>query len=98
VKYRKKPVVIEAVKLENTILSILGAVRFVYGESDDTDMSGPGAFTTVQKVREDDGIRIFTLEGPLMARIGDYIIKDVEGEFYPCRESVFLETYEEVTE
>lgn len=39
---------------------------------------------------------IKTLEGDMLAPIGSYIIKGVEGEFYPCREDIFNKTYEEV--
>lgn len=41
---------------------------------------------------------IHTLEGDMEASIGDYIIKGVNGEFYPCKPSIFAKTYEEVTE
>lgn len=41
---------------------------------------------------------IHTLEGDMEASVGDYIIKDVNGEFYPCKPDVFAKTYEEVTE
>lgn len=39
---------------------------------------------------------IKTLEGDMLAPIGSYIIKGVNGEFYPCREDIFKKTYEEV--
>ncbi len=39
-----------------------------------------------------------TLEGNHLTAIGDYIIKGVRGEFYPCKEDIFLETYDEVRE
>lgn len=39
---------------------------------------------------------IHTLEGNMEASIGDYIIKGVDGEFYPCKEDIFLKTYEEI--
>lgn len=39
---------------------------------------------------------IKTLEGDMFAPIGSYIIKGVNGEFYPCREDIFEKTYEEV--
>ena len=41
---------------------------------------------------------IHTLEGDMEASIGDYIIKGVNGEFYPCKPDIFAETYEGVTE
>lgn len=37
---------------------------------------------------------IHTLEGDHQAKIGDYIIKGVHGEFYPCKEDIFHETYD----
>ena len=39
---------------------------------------------------------IHTLEGDMEASIGDYIIKGVKGEFYPCKPDIFAKTYEEV--
>lgn len=39
-----------------------------------------------------------TLEGKMHASLGDYIIKGVNGEFYPCKPDIFDKTYEEVTE
>lgn len=49
----------------------------------------------------EDKIKILTLEGVMTAQIGDYIIKGVNGEFYPCKPDIFHKTYEiieEVTE
>lgn len=42
-----------------------------------------------------DELRIQTLEGSMIASIGDYIIKGVKGEFYPCKPSIFALTYDE---
>lgn len=41
---------------------------------------------------------IKTREGQLMAQVGDFIMKGIEGEFYPCAESIFKKTYDEVNE
>jgi hypothetical protein len=41
-------------------------------------------------------VHIQTLEGEMTGRIGDWIIKGVVGEFYPCRGDIFTSTYEEV--
>lgn len=43
-------------------------------------------------------IQIETLEGTMAADIGDYIIRGVQGELYPCKPDIFEQTYEEVTE
>lgn len=43
-------------------------------------------------------IQIMTLEGMMTARLGDYIIKGVHGEFYPCAPAIFEKTYEVINE
>jgi len=43
-----------------------------------------------------DGFKIKTLEGEMTASIGDFVIKGVNGEFYPCKPDIFKKTYEEV--
>lgn len=42
------------------------------------------------------GVVIATLEGAVHASVGDYIIKGVQGEFYPCKPDIFTATYEAV--
>lgn len=44
------------------------------------------------------GLDIITLEGRMYGSIGDYIVKGVEGEFYPCNPSIFLKTYDVIEE
>lgn len=84
-RYRKKPVVIEAMELtrnfaENILLFI---------GRDNVSGYGLGEF------REDACyIDIKTLEGVMTANEGDYIIKGVKGEFYPCKPDIFEMTYE----
>ena len=54
----------------------------------------------VVKVREDNHepyLQILTLEGAMNAQIGDWIIKGVNGEFYPCKDSIFKKTYDILT-
>lgn len=46
--------------------------------------------------KDKDILIIKTLEGDMICNIGDYIIKGIKGEFYPCREDIFLESYEAV--
>jgi hypothetical protein len=87
-KYRKKPVVIEAMQVPYPIF--LGS-----GDSDDIFnwlLKGGAKFT----FEGDDKINIGTLEGTMTARSTDFIIKGVKGEFYPCRADIFEETYEVV--
>lgn len=79
-KYRKKPVVIEAVQWTGENLK---EMRYFTGK--------PLLFF-------DSHSRSFiieTLEGDMVASVGDYIIKGVQGEFYPCKPDIFEATYEE---
>lgn len=46
--------------------------------------------------RVDKNLVIHTLEGDMTASLGDFIIKGVNGELYPCKPDIFWETYEEV--
>lgn len=54
----------------------------------------------MHRIVENNGTTLIinTLEGNMEASIGDYIIKGVHGEFYPCKPDIFAKTYEEVTE
>lgn len=47
---------------------------------------------------EEDGLYLTTLEGDHKALIGDFIIRGVKGEFYPCKPDIFAMTYDEVEE
>jgi hypothetical protein len=47
---------------------------------------------------EDGQLQIPTLEGPMRVNQSDWIIKGIKNEFYPCREDIFNETYEQITE
>lgn len=81
-KYRKKPVVIEAQKL--TDFNYRDLAEWCNG---------------VVRAREDNFepyVTIYTLEGTMKADLGDYIIKGVKGEFYPCKPDIFEATYEAV--
>ena len=80
-RYRKKPVVIEAVQVFNTNVDEVG--RFF--RNTDLDFGWHG-----------DHWSILTLEGEMRADLGDWIIKGVKGGFYPCKPDIFAETYEAV--
>jgi hypothetical protein len=87
-KYRKKPVVIEA-------------VQYFEGETSITDIKkGLGLFhSDLLPLRFNDyGAYIETLEGNVQVTNGGYIIKGIKGEFYPCKPDIFKATYEEVGE
>ena len=89
-KYRKKPVVVEAIKWDGLNVSEIKdfcgkAVRIVIYDS--------AWKARVLGAKAD--IFIDTLEGSHHASVGDYIIKGVNGEFYPCKPDIFEKTYEE---
>jgi hypothetical protein len=86
-KYRKKPIVVEAHRLPDP--DDLGALNAFSAWIEEV------GFTEWESERHGE-IVIRTLEGPMSAAEGDWIIKGVEGEFYPCKDSVFQATYEAV--
>lgn len=93
-KYRKKPVVIDAWKWDGVnIDDILQHVDFDKLPSDGVHKT-PGIGHTPATGE----LYIPTLEGTMCARPGDYIIKGVQGEFYPCKPDIFEATYEAVDE
>lgn len=84
-QYRKKPVVIEAVQFDGTFQSMKEILQW----------SGNG-IEEIQMAYDDYQLKIKTLEGVMIASKGDYIVKGVQGEFYPCKPDIFKETYEAV--
>lgn len=91
--YRKKPVVVQAVQWNGRNLSEVsqfceGAARVeIYDAAWKAGVAPPGVDLTIS-----------TLEGPHHASVGDYIIKGVNGEFYPCKPDIFKKTYEPAEE
>ena len=79
--YRKKPVVVEAVQWTGE------------NHAEMCEFIDPEVFEIIPRV----GLVIHTLEGDHHASPGDYIIKGVNGEFYPCKPDIFAKTYESVT-
>ncbi|WP_431844381.1 hypothetical protein [Lactococcus petauri] len=90
-KYRKKPVVVEAVLFdaEKWIYERHNVYPMVDTRDVDKGASSLGKYFTYQPV-------IHTLEGDMAVSDGDYIIKGVQDEFYPCKPDIFKETYEVV--
>jgi len=82
--YRKKPVIIEAIQLKDLDTFTLMLIQEFVGLANDKVLA------------VSDGVLINTLEGTMKASIGDFIIKGVQGEFYPCKPDIFEKTYEKV--
>ena len=82
--YKKKPVIIEAVQYDGTVESAKEIDEFTNH--------------TVTMAPVSSVLYIQTLEGLMEASVGDYIIKGIKGEFYPCKPDIFEQTYEEYFE
>lgn len=82
-RYRKKPVVIEAVQYRAGCQDGAFAQDVIDGRV---------------RYPEDGTMLIDTLEGSMSAQPGDWIIRGVKGELYPCKPDIFAWTYEEVTD
>lgn len=91
-KYRKKPVEIEAFKWTGDREQSDDPIWIVEAIKNQTVWFG------VNDNNEVDSMFINTLEGVHKADIGDYIIKGVKGELYPCKPDIFEMTYDEVIE
>lgn len=92
-KFRKKPVVIDAVQWTGSnIGDMLKFVDFSLLPDDGQYVGGPG----IGYVPALGELTIPTLEGDHTASAGDWIIKGVAGEFYPCKPDIFDQTYEPV--
>ena len=87
-KYRKKPVVIDAIQINANPSEL----KEFIGEACEIEYCDTAY--EVNKFRPILFVTIHTLEGDMEAHEGDYIIKGVKGEFYPCRKDIFEETYE----
>jgi hypothetical protein len=81
-KYKKKPVTIEAFRYKVDEMPDW----FVEAHLDD------------EILLSIDHCKIRTLEGVMIGWMGDYIIRGIKGEIYPCRKDIFEESYEEVSE
>lgn len=89
-KYRKKPVVVEAFKFY-----VDGMPDWFMDKVSSNDVILHNCNYNKYSI-EEAYCEIKTLEGVMVADGGDYIIKGVQGEFYPCKPDIFEQTYEKV--
>jgi hypothetical protein len=87
-KYRKKPVVIEAMQVLDDIENHRAIRRWAAANV------GEGHEIPVSITAFGPEMVIHTLEGDMRADLGDWIIRGVQGEFYPCKPDIFEATYE----
>ena len=91
--YRKKPVVIEArlyCDCTPEAITEWSGARFLEVSTAEIDPDNPNEHLT-ERV-----LAIRTLEGDMIVTPGDYVIRGVKGEFYPCKPDIFEATYERV--
>jgi len=82
-KFRKKPVVIDAEQFDGTEESIVKILAMVRGQANAAAIRA-----------EQDCLFIPTMEGTMRADKGDWIIRGVQAEIYPCKPDIFEATYE----
>ena len=82
-RFRKKPVIVEAMQFTNESKDqVFNFVRC-------------NCYAVFDKDNNPE-LKIQTLEGDMIARLGDWVIKGVKSEFYPCKPDIFEATYEKV--
>ena len=82
-RYKKRPIVIDALKWEG-------------GVDDMFDWADSLSSETLMSFGKIEGLFIETLEGRMSVSLGDFVICGLNGEFYPCKPDIFEMTYEEV--
>lgn len=87
-RYRKKPVEVQAIRWSGFNLREVIAFTGLHPSAE------KWTWEEYEDVVQKEGLKIFTLEGAMMAANGDYIIRGVKGEFYPCKPDIFAATYE----
>lgn len=96
--YRKRPLFVEAIKLEDTEKSLREVIEFMGGKVDTRCNVAAMKFSEYQYHIHSNGLKISTREGDMLAFPGDYIIKEPfatdDRKFYPCKPDIFKKTYE----
>lgn len=85
-RYRKKPIVIEAMQFKDDSADTIIALQEFMQSDLLVSYADP----------DNPVIKIETLEGVMDASVRDFIIKGINGEFYPCKPEIFAKTYEAV--
>lgn len=94
--YVKKPIVVTAVRWDGTQASTKKVLELMGQTVDTKHYVSQEKFHDYCDIVAKEGIIIPTLEGNMTATIGDYIIKGVKGEAYPCKPDIFEMIYNEV--
>lgn len=95
-QYRKKPVVIDAILWDGTEKCMHEVVLPFFGDISKLPNDGTHVNPGLGYTPPTGELDIPTLEGVMTAKPGDWIIKGVKGEFYPCKPDIFEATYDKV--
>lgn len=108
-RFRKKPVEIDAVEYTGTLDNTGYLLGWIEGAGGEASAVAAGAEHRLRRDSEADPsncnfyperakafLVVHTLEGDMRADIGDWIIRGVQGEFYPCKPTIFDATYDKV--
>jgi len=90
-KFRKKPVVIEAIQYN-------GNNGFELSKWSNNVIIESPVLEPTEDNKSGEYVQIKTLEGIMIGIVGDWIIKGINGEFYPCKPDIFEKTYEPINE
>ena len=96
-RYRKKPVEVDAVQWDGTAEGATPIIDWILGSGHTATYrcSNPDRCATTDGDTPHD-IQIHTLEGDMAASLNDWIIRGVQGEFYPCKPDIFAKTYDAI--
>lgn len=99
-KFRKRPIVVEAIQATGSPESNREIIDWARGSKTPVYMDTLVSHFDDGSVLADSHqcLSINTLKGTMWVNPGDWIIKDVNGEFYPCKDTIFQATYEPVAE
>lgn len=86
-RYKKKPVEVEAIKFDGT--NHREILKFIYPDMSETGLAGAERMKLP--------IVIETLEGDMNVSVGDYVIRGVQDELYPCKPEIFEQTYQTIS-
>ena len=90
-RFTKKPVTIEAIQWTGE--NLREVITFTDGHTDTRSHHAGMAWEAYADLVARDGLKIYTLEGKMLANVGDWIIRGVKGEFYPCKPDIFEASY-----
>jgi hypothetical protein len=97
-KFRKKPIIIEAFQYDGDLMNSEGEY-YVPEWATDAFLDDTLFYDSPQDKNEPPyELYVSTLEGDMLVRVNDYVIQGVNGEIYPCKPDIFEKTYEKVEE